>query len=116
MDFITVFLWTSIQHDSIMGVVDRLTKVAHFIPLKTTYSTSDVAQVFIRYVVILHGVPKNIVSDKDAKFISNFWKELFIGLGIELAFNTTYHLQIDGQIQRVKRILEDMLRMYVMHQ
>ena len=64
----------------------------------------------------LHGVPKEIVSDKDAKFTSRFWKELFAGLGTELVFNTTYHLQIDGQRKRVNKILEEMLSMYVMHQ
>jgi transposase InsO family protein len=104
------------QHDSIMVVVDRLTKVAHFIPVKSTYSASEVAQVFIREIVRLHGVPKKIVSDRDAKFTSKFWKELFAGLGTELAFSTTYHPQTDGQTERVNRILEDMLRMYVMHQ
>lgn len=72
MDFIKFFMRTSRQHDSIMFVVDKLTKVAHFIRLKTTYSTSDVAQVFIRDVVRLHGVLKNIVSYKDARFTSKF--------------------------------------------
>ena len=91
MDFITGFPKTCRNHDSIMVVVDKLTKVAHFIPVKTTYSDSDVAQVFIRDVVRLHGVPKNIVLDRDAKFTSKFWKELFVGFGTELAFNTTYH-------------------------
>lgn len=67
-------------------------------------------------MVRLHGVPKNIVSDNNVKFTSMFWKELFVGLGIELVFNTFYHLQTDGHIERVNRILEDMLRMYVMHQ
>ena len=67
-------------------------------------------------MVGLHGVPKNIMSDRDVKFTSKFCKELFVGLGTKLAFSTTYHLQIDGQIQRVNKILEDMLRMYVMHQ
>ena len=55
-----------------MVVVDRLTKVVHFIPVKSTYSTSDVAQVFVRDVVKLHGVPRKIVSDRDAKFNSKF--------------------------------------------
>jgi len=67
-------------------------------------------------VVKLHSVPKKIVSDIDAKFTSKFWKELFAGLGIDLAFSTSYHPREDGQIERVNRILEDMLRMYVMHQ
>ena len=77
-------------------VVDRLTKVVHFIPVKSAYSASDVEQVFTRDVVRLHGVPKNIVLDRDAKFTSKFWKELFAGLGTELAFSTTYHMQTYG--------------------
>jgi len=75
-----------------MVVVDRLSKVAHFIPIKNTYSVSKVAQVFIRDIKRLDGILKNIVSDRDAKFTSNFWKELFAESDIELAFNTTYHL------------------------
>ena len=78
-----------------MVVVERLTKVAHFIPVKSTFSASDVAQVFIRDVVRLHIIPKKIVLDRDAKFTSKFWKELFAGLSTELAFNIAYHLQID---------------------
>ena len=116
MDFIIGFLRIVRQHDSIMVIVDRLTKVAHFIPVKPMFSTSDVAHVFIRDVVKLHGVLKKIVLDKDAKFTSKFWKELFTGLGIELAFSTSYHPNTDGQIKRVNKILEDMLRMYMMHQ
>ena len=63
----------------------------------------------------LHGVLKKIMLDKDTKFTSKFWKDLFEGLGTKLAFNATYHLQTYGKTKRVKRILEDMLRMYVMH-
>ena len=96
MDFITSLPRTVRKHDSIMVVVDRLMNVAHFIPVKSIFSTSDVAQVFIRDVVILHGVLKKIVSDKDAKFTSKFWKELFASLGTQLAFSTTYHPRIDG--------------------
>ena len=112
MDFITGLLRTSRQHDSIMVVVDRLTKVAHFIPVKSTHSTNEVVQVFIKDIMRLHGILRNIVSDRDAKFISRFWKELFAGLGIELAFSTTYHPHKDGHTERVNKILEDML----MHQ
>lgn len=92
MDFITGLLRTSRQHDSIMVVVNKLTKVAHFIPRKSTNFTSEVGHVFIRETVRLHGVPKKIVSDRDAKFASRFWKDIFAGLGKELAFSTTYHL------------------------
>ena len=81
MYFITFFPRTSRQHDSIMDMVDRLKKVVHFILVKSTYSTSDVAQVFIRQIVRLHGVLKNFVLDIDYKFTSTFWKELFVGLG-----------------------------------
>ena len=116
MDFITSLPVIVKRHDSIMVMVDRLSKVAHFIPVKTTYLASEVAQVFIREIVRLHGVPKKIVSDRDAKFTSKFWKELFAGLGIEFTFSTTYHPQADGQTKRASRILEEMLRMYVMHQ
>lgn len=92
MYFITILLRTSRKHDSIMAVVDKLSKLAHFIPVNTTYSTSDVAHDFIRDILRLHGVPKNIVLNRDAQFISKFWKELFVGLGKKLALSTTYHL------------------------
>lgn len=97
MDFIIGLLRTLKQHDSIMVVVDRLSKVAHFILMKTTYSASEVAHVFIRERVRLNGVTKKFLSDKDAKFTSKFWKELFPGLGTKLTFSTTYHPQTDGQ-------------------
>ncbi len=87
----------------------------NFVP-KPTFSASDVAQVFIKDVVRLHIVLRKIVLDRDVKFTSKFWKELFAGLGTELALSTTYHLQTDGQTERVNNILEDMLRMCVMHQ
>ena len=83
MDFVTGCSGTFTQHDSIVVVMDTLTKVAQFISVKTTYSFSDAAQVFIRDVVRLHGVPKNIVSDGDARFTSTLWKVIVVGLGIE---------------------------------
>ena len=98
MDFITGFPRIARHHDSFMVDVDALTKIAHFIPMKTTYSTSDVAQVFIRDIVRLHGVQKKIVSDRDAKFTFNFWKELFACFGGDLSFSTTYHPHTDGKV------------------
>jgi len=92
MDFITSLPRGGRKHDSIMVVMDRLTKVSHFIPVKSTFSASDVAHVFIIDVVRLHGVPKKIVLDRDAKFTSKFWKVLFAGFGMELALSTSYHL------------------------
>ena len=81
MDLIIGLLRTSRKHDSVMVVVERLTKVSHFIPVRSTYLASDVAQLFIRYVVRLHGVPKKIVLDRDVKFTSKFWKDFFFRFG-----------------------------------
>ena len=92
MDLIIGLPRTSRKHDFIMVVVNRLSKVAYFIPLKTTYSASEVAQVFIRDIVRLYGVLKKILLERDEKVTSKFRKELFVRLGTELAFNTTYHL------------------------
>jgi hypothetical protein len=72
MDFITGLPRTRKQHDSIMVVVDKLTKAAHFIPLKTTHRAADVVDIFLKEVARLHGIPKTIVSDRDLKFTSNF--------------------------------------------
>jgi hypothetical protein len=114
MDFITRFPRTSKQHDTIMVVVDKLTKFAHFIHMKTTNKATDVADIYMREVACLHGVPKTIVSDRDAKFTSKFWKGLFKGFRTNLNFSTTYHPKLDGKTKRVNQVIEDMLRMYVM--
>ena len=90
IDFITGPPKTKYQHDSVMVVVDTLTKAAHFIPMKSTFGTAQVADVFLKEVVRLHGVPKVIVLDRDAKFTTTFWKGLFEGMGTKLNFSTTY--------------------------
>ena len=114
MEFITGFSKNFRQHDSIMVVVDKLRKLAHFIPIKSTYKTVNIADIFMKEIFKLHRVPTIIVSDKYAKFTCNFWKDLFKGLGTQLNFSTAYHPQTDVQIERVNQVLEDMLRMYVM--
>ena len=81
MDFITGFPMNWRQHDSIMVVVDKLTKVAHFIPVKSTYEAGDIVKIFMKEIFKLHGFLKAIVSDRDVKFTSNFWKGLFVDLG-----------------------------------
>jgi hypothetical protein len=96
MDFITGLPRTNKQHDSIMVVVDKLTKIYHFIPLKTTHKATHVVDIYMREVARLHGIPKTIVSDRDSKFTSKFWKGLFKGFGTNLNFNTTYHPESDG--------------------
>jgi hypothetical protein len=114
MDFIMGLPRTGSQHDSIMVVVDKITKYAHFIPLKTTHKAVDVADIFMKEVAQLHEIPKTIVSDKDSKFTLNFWKGLFKGFRTNLNFSTTQHPETDGQTERVNRVLEYLFRMYVM--
>jgi transposase InsO family protein len=68
----------------------------------------------MKKIARLHGIPRTTVSDRDTNFTSNFWRKLFKGFGTNIKFSTSYHPQIDGKIERVNRIIEDMLRMYVM--
>jgi hypothetical protein len=96
MDFITGLPIIGKQHDSIMLVVDKLTKFAHFIPLKITHKATYFADIFIKEVARLHGITKTIVSDRVPKFTSNFWKGLLKGFRTNLNFSTTYHPELDG--------------------
>jgi hypothetical protein len=114
MDFITRFPRKRKKHDLIMVVVDKLTKSTHFIPLKNTHKAAYVANIFLKEVARLHGIPKTIVFDRDPKFTSNFWKGLFKGFRMNMNFNRVYYPESDGQTERVNRVIEDMLRMYVM--
>ena len=91
MDFITEFPMTWRQHDCIMVVVDKLTKETHFTPVKSMHKTDEVTKIFMKEIFKLHGFPKAIVSDRDVKFTSNFWKGLFVYLGTKLNFSTSYH-------------------------
>ena len=92
----------------------KLTKAAHFIPVKFMHKTDDIAKIFMKEKFKLHGLYKAIIFDKDFKFTSNFWKGLFADLGTKLNFITAYHPQTDGKTERVNQVLEDMLRMCVM--
>ena len=114
MDFIIGFPMAMRQHDSIMVLVEKLTKESHFIPVKSTYKSDSIANIFMKEIFRLHGFPKAIISDRDTKFTSNFWKDIFAYLGTKLNFSTAYHPQTNGQTKRVNWVLEDMLRMYVM--
>ena len=90
-------------------------KEAHLIPVKSTYKAMNIADIFLKEIFSLHGIPKVIISDRDVKFTRNFWRYLFFELETQLNFSTTYHPQIDGNTERVNKIVEDMLRMYVMN-
>jgi transposase InsO family protein len=110
MDFITRLPRTKSRYDSIWVVVDRLTKVIHFIPVKTTYTSARLAKIYMNRIVCLHGVPKSTVSDRGTQFTSHFWRQLHESLGTRLEFSIAFHPQTDGQTERVNQILEDMLR------
>jgi hypothetical protein len=90
--------------------VDRLTKVAHFIPVKTTSTGQQLAELYMSRIVCLHGVLKKIVSDRGTHFTLRFWERLHETLDTQLHFSSAYHPQIDGQTERVNQILEDMLK------
>ena len=100
-EFITKFPRTAKQHDSIMVVVDKLTKVAHFISVKSTHKATNIAEIYMQEIAKLHGVSKTIVSGRDPKFTSNFWKGIFKGFGTSLNFSTTYHPESYGQTEKV---------------
>ncbi|KAL5767474.1 hypothetical protein ACOSQ2_014257 [Xanthoceras sorbifolium] len=98
------------KHDAVWVMVDRLTKSAHFLPVRTDYSLDRLAELYIREIVRLHGVPVSIISDRDPRFTSRFWKKFQEALGTRLSFSTAFHPQTDGQSERVIQVLEDMLR------
>ncbi|GMP74285.1 hypothetical protein CsSME_00031745 [Camellia sinensis var. sinensis] len=97
MDFIVELPRTSRGLNSIWVIVDRLTKFAHFLPVKTTYDAYRFASLYVNEIVHLHGVPISIVSNRDSKFVSRFWKSLQVAMGTELRFSIVFHPQTDGQ-------------------
>ena len=142
MDFITGLPKSKNQNDSIFVVIDKLSKEAHFIHVKSTYKAVNIVDIFLKdifrlhgipkaiiltYKAVnivdiflkeifrLHGIPKEIISDWDVKFTWNLWRYLFSRLEVQLRFSTAYNPQMDGKIERLNQIIEDMLQMYVMN-
>jgi hypothetical protein len=114
MDFIVGLLMTARKFDSIWVIMDRLSKSAHFIPANTNYKVQKYAEVYIARVLCLHGVLKMIISDRGSLFVAHFWEQLHASLRTQLIHSSAYHLQTDGQTERVNQILKDMLRAYVL--
>jgi transposase InsO family protein len=114
MDFVVELPLTLHRHNAILLIVDKLTKIAHFFPVRDTYDVTDVAHVFISELICLHGLPKKIISDRDSQFTSRIWTSLQSSLRTQLNLSTTYHLETDGKTERVNQVMENMLRMYVM--
>ncbi|GJV72807.1 putative reverse transcriptase domain-containing protein [Tanacetum coccineum] len=110
MDFITKLPRTPFGYDSIWVIVDRLTKFAHFIPTNEKYKMEKLTRLYLKEIVCRHGVPVSIISDRDPRFASRFWRSLQRSLGTNLDMSTAYHPETDGQSERTIQTLEDMLR------
>ena len=115
LDWITN-LPPSNYHDAILVVVDRLTKMAIFIPTTKSIPAPDVATIFIQHVVRVHGVPDILVSDRDPVFTSGWWRRMLELLGIAANRSSGYHPQTDGQTERMNSVLEQYLRIYCDYQ
>jgi hypothetical protein len=114
MDFITKLPVTESGNDTIVVFVDKFSKMAHYVPTREQGLTPDVvARIFFDNIVKHHGIPQSIVSDRDGRFISKFWRSLMDTMGVQLKMSTSHHPQTDGQTERANRVLEDVLRHYV---
>nr|GFA29956.1 putative reverse transcriptase domain-containing protein [Tanacetum cinerariifolium] len=110
MDFVTKLPKSSQGYDTIWVIVDRLTKSAIFTPIRETDPMDKLARIYLKEVVTSHEIPISIISDRDPRFASNFWRSLQNALGTRLDMSTAYHPETDGQSERTIQTLEDMLR------
>ncbi|GKE85543.1 putative reverse transcriptase domain-containing protein [Tanacetum coccineum] len=110
MDFITKLPKLSQGFDTIWVIVDRLTKYAHFLPIRENDPLDKLTRLYLNRIVAIHGIPISIICDRDGRFTSNFWRSFPKDLGTDLSMSIAYHPKTDGQSERTIQTLEDMLR------
>jgi len=115
MDFITD-LPTVRTKNLIVVVVDRLTKMVHFTPCSKSITVEETTQLILDGIVRLHGLPKEIMSDRGPQFVSKLWHRLFELLGVDIRLSSTFHPDTDGQTERTNQTLEQYLRYTVNYQ
>ena len=114
MDFVNHLPRTSQGHDAVWVIVDRLMKSTHFLAVRMTFTLERLCRLYIREIVRLHGVPVSIVSDRDPRFTTHFWKSFQKTMGTQLTMSITFLPQTDCQSERTIQVLEDMLRACVL--
>ena len=114
MNFVTHLPRTLRKHDVIWVIVDRLTKSAHFLVVRMTFTLEEFCRFYMWEIVRLHGVPVSIVLDRDPRLTAQFWKSIQKAMGTQLSMSTAFHPQTDGQSERTIQILEDMLQACVL--
>ncbi|GJR32959.1 reverse transcriptase domain-containing protein [Tanacetum coccineum] len=114
MDFITKLPKSSQGFDTIWVIVDRLTKSAHFLPIRENDPLDKLARLYLNRIVARHGIPVSIICDRDGRFTSNFWRLFQKPLGTDISMSTAYHPEIDGQSKMTIQTLKDMLRACVL--
>ena len=114
MDFMIHLPRTPRRHDAVWVIVDWLTKSAHFLVVRMTFTLKEFYGLYIREIVRIHGVPISIVSDRDSRFTAHFWKSIQKAMGTRLSMSIAFHPQTDGQSEMTIQVLEDMLRACVL--
>jgi transposase InsO family protein len=112
IDFVGPFPTTKDYYNFVLVVIDKFSKMGHFIPTTTTVTAEKTARLLINHVISKHGLPSSIISDRDPRFIAGMWQEVFEALGVRLGMSSSYHPQTDGQTERLNRTLEAGLRAY----
>ena len=113
LDFIMDLPKSADGNNAILVLVDKLTKYVHLVPTRKTCTSEDVSRLFLTHIYQFHGVPKVLISDRDSRFTSEFWRAFCKRLGIQPRFSTAFHPQTDGQTERTNRVLEEVIRHFI---